>query len=276
MGETVVKACGAEGVSWRTLTSWKEVREFARSLAAAEAAQADLLDEARVRVAQAITPENSTALKAQIDAIERRMAALDPSRYGRAASRSADDEEGEVVGDSVEVRIYLPDNGRDPGLLAESGMISLEERAAHESTERRHLEVIARKDEQLRRDIRSGKCTVAGAIYARSFYTVPGDPLFEVPVPAPPPQPQLFWYPSDSKASAPTSNGAEIDLSNGNIEIEPVVLFTHRRAVFQVRSGRVYRADEQGKIWVADDADIEELVQLGCRSSSPGASGWRY
>jgi hypothetical protein len=243
-GETIVKACGAEKVSWRTFAAWKAIPEFARLLVQAESAQADLLDELRVRVAAQITQENATARKAELASIESRMASLDPGRYGRAATRTAEDDDNlEAVGVTTQVHIFLPDNSRDPELIASLGGPSIEEREAYD---RRRREFVEGRDKQLRHWVASGRMTEDAALLARSQWIGPDDEPWVPPSRPQPPQRALEYRPS-------ASNGTE-----------STTLMHGPNALFQL-PGKVYRADARGEIRDVDESDRDELLRLGCR-----------
>jgi hypothetical protein len=179
-------------------------------------------------------------------------------------------EDGQPIG-NAQMHIYLPDNGRDPELLAELGSVSLEEREAwQKKREARHKErngTVECRDAQLRSWITGGKMTEAQALLARSQWIQSGDPPWQsVELPAPPRA--LPWQPSERDSSAPVNGIIVASYNNGQeIQLAPVViLFSYPGSVFEVSSGRRYRASPRGEIEVTDPADRDELLTMGCRA----------
>jgi hypothetical protein len=187
-----------------------------------------------------------------------------------AASQSAKfetqvGEDGQQLGVDTRVHIYLPDNGRDPELLAELGMISIEER---EAWQKERNEMSERWDKQLRQKIAAGKLSEAQALEVRSIWTRPGDPPWRPVAPPVPPPRALPWHPpapSPPNMSAPSSNGGEIESPIGDkIELPArVVLFSAPGSLYQI-NGKIYRANRLGEI-EADADDVEALREAGCR-----------
>jgi hypothetical protein len=174
-------------------------------------------------------------------------------------------EDDQQLGADTRVHIYLPDNGRDPELLAELGMISIEER---EAWQKERNEIIERWDNQLHQKIVAGKLSEGQALEVRSIWIRPDDPPWRPVAPPVPPPRALPWHPPGPippNMSAPASNGAGIESPIGD-EIEllaRVVLFSAPGSLYQI-NGNTYRANRLGEI-EADADDVEALREAGCR-----------
>lgn len=174
---------------------------------------------------------------------------------------------GEPLGGGGKARVvlYLPDNGRDPELVAAHGGRSLEERAEHE---KRRAEFVEGQDKKLRDLVSHERLTEAQAVLVRcTLYQQPGDVRWKPMAQPAPPVRQVSYNPAEMQT--PTVNGTVPELPMGN-EIElspepvPVILYAGRNSLYQVET-RFYRANGRGEIVVNEPADVAELLAMNCR-----------
>jgi hypothetical protein len=168
------------------------------------------------------------------------------------------------------VHIWLPSNGRDRGLELALGDFTAEELAEHEAAEKRRLDLVAEKDERLRKLMVEGKLTEDQARLARSFYCEPNDPAW-----TPPPRPELprlAYYGNSRNYSepepepTPAANGTDHKIAANEISLPAkTVLFSAPNSLYQI-NGRVYRGDWRGQI-EAEAEDVPALVEAGCKRS---------
>lgn len=83
-GKSLVKICDAEDMPHRsTVIRWMAANEaFATMCARARVAQADLMDDKILDVADKCTPETAAADRVKISAYQWRAAKLEPKKYG--------------------------------------------------------------------------------------------------------------------------------------------------------------------------------------------------
>jgi hypothetical protein len=93
-GDSLITVCNEEGMPHRhTVLKWLEEREGFRTIhARAREAQADVMDQRIMAVADGCTAETANADRVKIDAYKWRAARLAPKRYGdKLALTGADD-----------------------------------------------------------------------------------------------------------------------------------------------------------------------------------------
>lgn len=83
-GMSMVQVCAQEGMpNRRTVMRWMEADEgFASRCARAREMQADFMDDKIIELIETVTPENATAARVKLAALQWRASKLAPKKYG--------------------------------------------------------------------------------------------------------------------------------------------------------------------------------------------------